>query len=180
MLDIPLITIYSRILSNENNTQIEGYSPVWSKELNYGSINGITGGESSYVIEFDIWNNEPAYSGGMLPVQLQDAVNCEFSVWDNESCTTYSSLIDDNSTNEFKSYIRARNVSQDIKSDFVPILGPISNLKNENMIGSLNKEGTLSGTEGGDHMVIQTKIVVSPQNEKTSKGLFFSFKYSYE
>lgn len=184
--DVPRITIYARILNNLNDEQIEGYVDIRRKKgnFNFGSINGITGGESSNIVEFDIWNNEPAWSAGMLAEIAQDATNCKFTAWDNDSCRSDDSLTAIDGTY----FTHARDISDgNYRKPFVGIGGPrgLQVHKGQMVNDPSTDKAVLSGQAGGDHFKIQTKIVVPSLTDVdqnlgyVKKNFVFAFHYDF-
>ncbi|MDF2533970.1 MAG: hypothetical protein K0R18_127 [Bacillales bacterium] len=181
-IEAPRIMIYARVLNNIDNSQIEGYSDIRDKKgsFDFGTINGITGGESSSVVEFDIWNNEPAFSSGMLAEINADATDCVFTAWDNSNCNSVQGITGiDN-----RYFIRARSLADnDYAKAFTPIGGDGSNyFKNSVTPESGPLElGTLSGRAGGDRVKIQTKIFIPAATGLLVRKTFvFGFHYNFE
>ena len=50
--------------------------------LNFGIINSEFGGYGQYILEFDIWNNEPAVTYGFTKTIFEDAENCKVYIND--------------------------------------------------------------------------------------------------
>jgi hypothetical protein len=175
-LNPPLITVYYRTIDNITNKEIDGYTLLTNhSNLNFGKIGGIDGGESPYVVELDIWNNEPSFYGGVYTADVADAIDCKFTAWDNEklnSTMSIKNLLDN------KSYILARCVSKGFP-EFKYIAGN-AGLTSFNLSGSDNNNvSTISGQHGGDHMKIQTKIFIPPQTKASSINFVFNFNYNY-
>lgn len=192
MSDEPRITIYGKVLDNKTQSLIKGYhewtgNSVW----NYGEVNGINGGESPYVIELDIWNNEPAFNGLSGNDVVADATNCKLTVWNNDNCVDSSTMKD--AYGNF--FMKVRCITKDINSQYQQVAGPtmFSNLRgnvgngvNPNLTES-DLQGRLQGVHGGDHTIIQTKIVL-PDNQSNGydpipsgdKNFVFAFHYDFE
>jgi len=50
------------MLDNIDGRQMLGFvSTARNKKIYWGEVNGLLGGESQYIVEFDIWNNEPGW-----------------------------------------------------------------------------------------------------------------------
>lgn len=182
--EAPRITIYARVISNIDNSQLQGFSDARYKKGNYsfGSVNGLTGGESSNIVEFDIWNNEPAFSAGGLAENNADAINCKFSAWDSSALANSNSI----KHNGDPFYVRARNTTGgDYSKSFVAIAGArgLQTYDNQLVEFAGNETLTLSGQAGGSHIEIQTKIVVpAPENNPigdVNKKFVFAFQYDY-
>ena len=172
----PAITIYHRTIDNVTGQEIDEYKLIGKRSnFHYGTLSGIDGGESEYVVEIDVWNNEPALYGGMFTADISSANNCTFKAWDNENLNSsykIRNLVDN------KSYVVARCVTRDFP-DFKPICGNVS-LAPDNLYGTvLADSGVLSGQHGGDHMKIQTKISVPPNTFPGFKSFVFEFSYEY-
>lgn len=153
-MESPRITLYGKILDNKDQTLIRNYQEWKSNQIwHYGSVNGVKGGESSYVIEFDIWNNEPAFNGLSGKETVLDAENVRLSVWDDESLTSSINL-----SYAGIGFVNARCITNDLKADYDHIFGAKGFYE---IYGNVGKErGILSGQLGGDHAVLQTKIVI--------------------
>ena len=176
ILNPPDITVYFRTIDNITEKEIDGYKFLSNKsDFNYGTISGRDGGESRFVVELDIWNNEPAFYGGMYTHDILDAVDCKFKAWDNQnlnSSFTIRNKIDN------KSYILARCVTRDF-ADFKAIAGNVC-LASENLYGTIYETpGSLSGQHGGDHAKIQTKIAIPANTVPSFKSFVFEFSYKY-
>ena len=174
----PLITTYYRIIDNVTGKELQEYRFLDKKSsITYGTLSSLNGGESEFVVEFDIWNNEPAFYGGIYTADVQNATQCNFTAWDNEKMnSTYSirNLIDN------KSYVMARCINRDFPT-FKHVAGNI-NIGNVNLYSSvLENPGELSGQHGGDHFKIQTKISIPPNNSVGVglKNFIFEFSYNY-
>ncbi|MNB89786.1 hypothetical protein D3C75_368320 [compost metagenome] len=172
----PMITLYSRAIDNITNQEIEGLQIVnRNSNFNFGKINGISGGESPVIIEFDIWNNESNIFAGISVPSAADATNCRFTVWDDANCTSSVNVQDPQT---YTPYVRARCISQE-KNDFQPIAG-VRYLPAEKIFGTVSSTpGLLSGQSGGDHIKIQTKIVIPQYHVPSFKNFVFEFSYDY-
>jgi hypothetical protein len=175
-IDTPAITVYYRTIDNVTHEEVDGYKLLNSKShFHYGKISGIDGGESQFIVELDIWNNESAFYGGMQTYDVLDATSCKFSAWDNENLNSSMSI---RNPVDNRPYVMARCVTRDF-SDFKAIAGRVS-LASENLYGTINSEsGILSGQHGGDHMKIQTKISIPSNTLSSFKNFVFDFSYNY-
>lgn len=197
-MEAPRITIYYRMLDNLDGSPVTNFIFLdISREnyFNFGQINTIKGGQSPYIIEFDIWNNESAFSGGMLPSSVKDARNCTFEVWDDEKLSTVERI----SKNGIH-FVQARCITVNKNASWQPIAG-INSLRRQNIFGNINptNPGILSGQPGGDHTIIQVKVVIPPSEallgeitepnednqDTTQSGIHdfkctFNFEYEYE
>lgn len=178
-MEAPRITIYYRVLDNSTQNEIRETNFLDSKDtLLFGDINGIQGGESPYIIEFDIWNNEPDFNGLSGMSVVSDAINCRFTAWDDETQTS-TMLINENGVY----LIHARCVTKDYNSNFKPIGGPNQLF---DIYGNVDfTKGELKGIIGGEHTKIQTKIVIPDssligyQLSPGERHFVFSFSYDY-
>lgn len=180
-LEPPRITIYTRILSNIDGRELEKYTDIKTttpRQLNFGAINCITGGESPVIIEFDIWNNEPAFAAGLRPDRVSDAENCTFTAWDDDTCSSSTNIKKDISVDT--SYIYARNISKGYNVPFKPIAGA-NGIHSSDILGNVDvsRPGVLSGQPGGDHTKIQTKIVIPPNTRPNLTNFVFCFEYNF-
>lgn len=180
-MEAPLITIYYRLLSNIDESPVSSFVQLNNfHDLNYGNINAVDGGESPFIIEFDIWNNEPAFSAGMRPNRVKDALNCKLEVWNDKNFKSSSNLRYGD-TNE-QSFMYARCVTNSKKTSFQPIAGPLA-LPSNKIEGNVNptNKGVLSGQPGGDRTIIQTKIIIPPNtNTDVTSNFVFNFEYDFE
>lgn len=175
-MESPKITMYGRIISNADQTPLREYKEWRNNQIwHYGDINGIKGGESPYVIEFDIWNNEPAFNGLSGKQAVADAENCTLTVWDTIDCTSTLNI-----NHNGVGFMNARCVTNDLNAEFQSISG-VDDFKD--IVGNVNssKTGVLHGKLGGDHTVIQTKIIIPELNGAISPGdVNFVFQFGYE
>ena len=175
-INSPAITIYYRVIDNITDEEIEGYQLLKkNSSLTFGKVNGLYGGESPFVVEFDIWNNEPAFHSNMYLEDVSDAINCNFTAWDNDELKTYESIQDEATR---QPYIRARCTTKEY-GEFKAI-GGVRSLTKDQLYGSLiDTSGILLGNSGGDHMKIQTKISVPHYTDPSFKSFVFEFRYDY-
>ena len=162
---VPIITYYARVLDNITGDQVLPYTDnVRNNTWYYGKCYS-WGGESQYIVEYDIWNNEPAFNAGSGYHHCPDAFNIRLEVWpDSKREYSTEGLFALNVP-----FMSARNVTTEYESEFegilydhkpMPIVGESVTMKGSN-------ENILSG--GGDHCVIQTKLVI-PENDVIKKG----------
>jgi hypothetical protein len=181
-MEAPKFTYYARVLENFDYTQVVGYrDTAFDNIWYYGQCNGLRGGESQYVVEFDIWNNEPGFKGGMSETTVSNAYNCRLSVFPNEDLALTSATKDDTIKlfGLTAPFFYARCVTHGYK---IPFSGIRYKQYLEGITGNMNpdKPGIIQGT--GDHAVIQTKIVL-PANTgiPTNRyGFGITFYYDYE
>lgn len=173
MSEAPLITCYARVIDNLSGKQILDYTDLnRNNAWYYGKCNGFTGGESEYIVEFDIWNNEPAFNGGATQIDCKDATSCYFTVYPSRES------INEEYTNSLfnieGSFMHARCLTSGFK-EFKPIKRKSMSLLAEgNMNPNIN---TLQGK--GDHTVIQTKIVLPANSGLVNERHDFVFVFSY-
>ena len=172
----PRITMYSRVLDNITMKEIESYKLVTPRSnFHFGRINGLYGGESSYVVEFDIWNNEMAFDSFDMAITVSDAINCTFSAWDNQSFRTANFI---KSEDTLTPYVQARCVTPHYQ-DFQPIAGTLC-FPSEKLFGFISTTpGLLKGQPGGDHFVVQTKIVLPSGVSPSVNNFVFGFQYNF-
>lgn len=180
-LAAPQVTIYARLLDNISKEEISGFQPVNRRSnFGFGVINGISGGESPVIVEFDIWNNEPAITGGLTAIAVSDAINCSFTAWDSEKCNSSEGIIAPTDSDSKRTpYVHARCVSVNNHSKFYPIAGARTLPPSELINSVSNDSGTLSGVAGGDHIKVQTKIVIPRYTTSGINNFVFEFKYDY-
>ena len=167
MNSVPKMTYYARVLDNITGNQFLGFTDT--KLYNnwyYGKCNTLEGGESQYVIEFDIWNNEPGFSAGAGQNNCLDAQNCRLSIVTPHDPTF------------FDPFVYARCMTFGYKdNDFI---GLRVNQSLTNITGSCNVNalGTVQGT--GDHALVQTKIKISANGNIAPNRYSFSLQFYYD
>lgn len=178
-MEAPRITIYYRYLNNIDGKPLTTFTEFTKNaDIHYGDINAALGGESQYIIEFDIWNNEPAFAAGMYIDRVHNAEKCVFSVWNDKDKIASNEITIGNDYT--KSFMYARCFYNKNDKEFKPIAGT-KGISNE-LVGNILPDtvGVLSGQPGGDHTIIQTKIIVPPGVTKANYFNFvFSFDYEY-
>jgi len=180
-MEMPRITYYARVIDNVNGVEILSFADaVRNNTWYYGRCNGLTGGESEYIVEFDIWNNEPAFEAHTGEVVVSNATNCKLTVWPNENCVPTSDLLFNlRNSNGYIPFMFARCDTHGYKGDYTGIR---NNLMLTGITGNVNPNltGTIQGI--GDHARVQTKIIL-PENSQLSAqryGFVFAFYYDYE
>lgn len=178
----PRITYYARVINNINGQELVGFTDAAKNNTwYYGSCNGLEGGESEYIVEFDIWNNEPAFEANTREVIVPNVTNCKFTVWPDENCIpTFDQLFNlTNNTQQYIPFMYAKCDTFGYRSDFTGIR---YNTMLEGITGNVNPNliGTLQGC--GDHARIQTKIILpqASQLENARYAFVFAFYYDYE
>lgn len=153
-MESPRITVYGKILDNKDQSLIRDYREWRQNQIwHYGNVNGVKGGESDYVIEFDIWNNEPNFNGLSGKEAVKDAENVRFAAWNDSTMTSSTNL-----SYAGIGFVNVRCVTDNLKSEFTNIFGAKGFYDVQGNVGF--EKGILSGQLGGDHAVMQTKIVI--------------------
>ena len=166
----PLITIYSRLKDNVTGEVLTDWDEYNNSIWYYGYCLSNYGGESAYVIELDIWNNESNWNAGMYDYYCKNATNCQLSIIPYE-----------NSINLYRlgGFVYGRCITTDLKAPFkkIPPKGYLPDFH-----GIINPEtpNTLYGS--GDHCIIQTKLVI-PKNtdliDNQNYQFYLAFSYEY-
>lgn len=167
-MTVPRMTYYTRLLDNIDGHQLLGYaSTARNKKIYYGKCNALIGGESEYVVEFDIWNNEPAWDGGTPQTISQNAANCHLEINIPPE------------TRNLSPFLYARCITLDVNSEFKEV--SMSHKTFYDIQGNSSDEyGTILGVS--DHATIQTKIKLR-KNSLVSKQQYdftLDFLYNYE
>ena len=173
-MEAPKITYYARIKSNLTGQQLSDWKMFDSTVWYYGKCNSLEGGESEYLIEYDIWNNEPGFNAGMYDWHNANALYCNLCV--NPASTNSEDL------ELFKLgfpflYGRCFSTNKRESWEEITISHPLTRL-----YGTVREtEGILYGN--ADHMILQTKIIM-PANKLLSNNTRYPFNviftYSYE
>lgn len=164
--EAPLITMYARILDNLTGEELLSFTDVKdNKTWYYGKCNSLEGGESQYIIEFDIWNNELSFNAGTYDTRCKDALNCKFEL--NIDANSELAKIQ-------PSFMYARCLTNGFE-EFIPI-------KNNN---KLNISGNVCPNSNilkgnGDHAIVQTKIVLPEGSNIKIDRYSFNFKLCYD
>jgi hypothetical protein len=176
MADIqPRMSYYGRVIDNQTGEEILSSTDALENNVwYYGKCNGLEGGESSYIVELDIWNNEPAFNAGMREIQCLDAVNCRLTVWPNEECKP---IYDNALFNLQDPFLYFNNVSDNYKENFK---GAKYNNMFTDVTGTSNpdREGIIQGI--GDHAKIQTKIILPKNSDIPTDRFNFTIAFYYD
>ena len=177
MLDVieaPKMTYYVRTIDNLTGVHISEWASYETSIWYYGKCNSTFGSESEYVVEFDIWNNEPAFNAGNYAYKNADAVNCRLNV-------TLNTI--ENSDTLFKlaePWFYCKCLTTDYKMQY----RPVSNTSYfKEISGNVNPAlvGTLQGNS--DHTILQTKLII-PKNDVLSTETRYAFNivfyYDYQ
>jgi hypothetical protein len=175
-MDAPRMTYYARVIDNITNKEILNWIDTYhSRNWYFGKV-CTYGGESQYMVEFDIWNNEPAWNAGAYDEHCEDATNCRLTVWSDTDCLAKSNVPLFNLPHPF---MYARCITNDYKSKFEGIrngdmLTNITGNVNPNHIGLIHGNC--------DHSFIQTKIVLPEQSglDNIRYNFIIAFYYDYE
>jgi len=169
----PLITYYARVIDNVTGEEIFKSTEASKNMWYYGNCNGLEGGESQYIVEFDVWNNEPAYNAGTYDSHCLDAIHCKFSVWPDVNLSMQNSNPIFALTQPFM-YARCISNGYDV---------PFSPLRYNNSIDIFgNNDSSLIGVlqGNGDHSIIQTKIILPPNSNLDILKYNFILNFSYD
>ena len=174
MNEAPKITYYVRLRSNLNGQILTNWQPYDNAIWYYGVCNSLNGGESDYIVELDIWNNEPGFNAGGYAYHNQNATSCQLSIEPVDNSTANLAL--------FKlgfPYIYGRCFSTNIRENWesITINKPLTKL-----YGTVQSKvnGVLIGY--ADHMILQTKIIMPPNTtlenyKRYPFNLVFSYNY---
>ena len=168
-LEAPKMTYYARAMSNLTGKILTDWQLYDASIWYYGKCNN-NGGESEYIIELDIWNNEPAFNAGSYDYYNADAINCAL----------YINQYDYNNADVFKlgEFVYARCYTSNKREEWQPITKsqPLTYI-----YGNLNNKlvGTIQGKT--DHCILQTKIIM-PENDilQNNQRYMFNLVFSYD
>lgn len=166
----PLITYYAKVIDNLKGYDVTNYKNAMDNDFTwyYGNIYN---GESEYIIELDIWNNEPAFNHRFYDKHCRNANNIKLSVnisfLQNDEEYTNQSFI-----NSFKDCLYVRIYNEDYKDEWRPINNSVLLVSN-----TTNNKGILYGTS--DHCIIQTKLCLN-NIELNPKRYYFNINISYD
>ena len=168
----PLITYYAKVIDNLNGKDITSYKNAMDNDFTwyYGSCN-VNGGESQYIVQFDIWNNEPAFNHRGYEKKCADAYNVclSFKIIDSEQPNDEDYMF----TLQHTPFIQARIVMDNYHTEWEYVQNAIQ-LKG-NVKPELNK---LLGI--GDHCIVQTKIVLPSNLNFNPNRYHFVTELSYD
>lgn len=174
IVNSPKMTYYVRVIDNITGTHITEWDSYENSAWYYGRCNSLRGGESEYIVEFDIWNNEAAFNAGMYDDHNLDAFNCRMSAIQNATANSAALF----AMTEPVVYARCTTFSH--KDLFVPI-------RNNNMLTgitgnvNINATGVIQGL--GDHATVQTKIILpagAPLDGHSRYAFDIAFYYDFE
>lgn len=165
-LTYPIITSYARLLDRITMTPLSEFQQCikTEEEWNLGVIHGYYGGFSQYLVELDIWNNEPDISGGFTQLYYDDAENCNIEV-----------LYDKKVFNNIK-LVQIKNNVLNNKDKFEHI----SNNECFKVYGNFepNKIGVLNGK--GDHAKVLIGINLQEGANIDENELRFIVRFNFE
>jgi hypothetical protein len=173
MYNYPAMTYYARVLDNVTNQEIiSSTDTTQNNTWYYGKCNGLEGGESQYIVEFDIWNNEVGLNAGDRAIPVKDAINCRLEVWPDVSMKRHNN----NLFNMQDPFMYARCITKDLHE-------PFSGIKYTNALNSI--VGNVNGRTGiiqgvGDHSIIQTKIKMPVNSGVSTSRCSFVFAFLYD
>lgn len=172
IIEPPLITYYARVLDNLSGLYITDYKNAMDNEITwyYGQVYKNTG-ESQYIVQFDIWNNEPAFNQRFYDKHCRDARNIKFGI-NFYSKKDYPNDEEYDIANHLQdiNFMYARIYNEDYNSEWQLI----NNKKKIELISNTtNDKGVLYGNS--DHCIIQTKIILDePMDLDPTRYYFYA------
>ena len=164
----PRMTYYSRVLDNvDGHVLLSWASTSQNKKIYYGRCNGMIGGESEFMVEFDIWNNEPAWDGGTPQMIAQNAANCRLRITIPPE------------SRDLNPFFYARCITYDLNSEFQAV--DMAHRELKDIQGNASDEyGSILGVS--DHATIQTKIKLKKDSlvKQPTYQFTLDFVYNYE
>ena len=168
MLELPRITYYARVRSNLNGQLLTDWKFFDETTWFYGKCNSLEGSESQYIIELDIWNNEPSFNAGTYDIHCKTAYNCQVGI----------APLNEENIDLFKAipFLYGRCYTNNVREEWEPITisSPLTNIYGT----STSQKQVLVGN--ADHMLIQTKIIMPPNdilNDYTRYPFNVTFMY---
>ena len=182
-LEPPKMTYYARIRSNLTGQVLTNWKFFDASLWYYGKLNADYGGESEYIVELDVWNNEPAFNAGDYSVHNKNAIACRLGI---VPLTTNDDLSDSNTILDLslfkldQPFFYGRCRTTYTREEWTPITlnKPLTKLYGTN---NPNQIGVLYGN--ADHMIIQTKIILPEDSNLLSNTRYpfnLSFEYDYQ
>lgn len=163
----PRMTYYARVLDNVTKKQVVPFTSIKNNNLWYfGKCNGTLGGESQYIIELDIWNNEPAFNAGTYDVHVADATNCKLTVISDQNASALFDLDEP--------FMYARNITLNNNEDFKGIKDY------DIMLDKIGRHDNSIIKGNGDNALIQTKIKIPSNSQLKSKRHNFALTFYYD
>jgi hypothetical protein len=159
------MTYYIRGIDNLTGEQVfSQVSTAICKDLYFGRC--APGGESEYIIEYDIYNNEPyAWNLNGPSITCMDAKNCSLYIDIPGECRDltpflYARCITYNPEAEWKALDMAHPVFKEIQGRCSPDFGVILGV--------------------GDHAIIQTKIKLKKNTNICRDKYQFELRFTYQ
>lgn len=169
-MDVPRITYYAKVIDNLTGADITSYKIAMDNNLwFYGKINKEYGGESQFIVEYDIWNNEEAFNHRTYEVKCKDARNMKLGIeFDKVS----------HKDDEFYKEIC------DIPFFYAKRLGDekyqlVDNKHKLDIRGDIHPEKNILSGEG-DHCIIQTKLIIPHDCILLNKRYNFHITLDYD
>lgn len=156
----PFVTCYARILDRITLNPLTEFQDALDEEKvwDLGKIY-YKGGYSQYIIEFDIWNNEPVVSNGFTQLRFDNAEKCNISFWKDSSMSNTDESIFSTFCVPF---IQLRNSTFNNKDEFT---NSIEQFNYENVYGNHNRNSKNILYGIGDHIKFQIGIKLPELNE---------------
>lgn len=152
-MDVPRITYYAKVIDNLTGKDITNYKNAMDNDLwYYGKINSNLGGESQFIVEFDIWNNEPSFNHRTFDVKCKDAKNMKLGIEVKKP-----NVNDDDFENDLYNvpFFYARSLTNGYDEEYKLI----DSRNKLSIVGNLDpSKNILSGA--GDHCIVQTKLII--------------------
>ena len=169
----PFITCYARMLDRVTLKPFTEFEDALNKTKvwDFGIIHNNLKSYSQYIIEFDIWNNEPSVSGGMTQMTFNDAKNCKVSIWENSN-----KIISDNIIFKIPC-IQIKNSNDNDNEKFNSIVAGVEFNEIHGNIDS-DKIGILHGN--GDHTKFQIGLNFLENLNLKGSDLKFTICFSFE
>lgn len=167
----PLITYYAKVIDNLSDKDITSYKNAMDNDFTwyYGTCN-VNGGESQYIVQFDIWNNEPAFNHRGFDKRCADAYNVYMS-FEIKS----AEVNDEGYIFELKHtpFVKYRMLLDNYDTEWQYVQDKIQ------LIGNVNPQSKKLLGEG-DHCIVQTKIVLPSNLNFNPNRYHFTVNLSYD
>ncbi len=166
-LVFPRMTYYTRMIDNiTGDCVLSWVSTSRVKDIFYGDVDGMNGGESEYIVEYDIHNNETyAWNGGGPEVTCMDAENCKLYVEIPGECRNLCPFL----------YVRCITYNPEAEWEALDCQHP----EFSTIQGMCSPDfGTILGT--GDHAIIQTKIKLKKGSNICKLQYNFQLRFTYQ
>ena len=166
-LSTPRMTYYTRVISNITGEQHLGWvSTARVKDLYFGLVDGVNGGESDFIVEYDIHNNEVyGWSANGPTITCLDAVNCSMYVEIPAECRSLCPFL----------YARCVTYSPEAEWEKIDCQTP----EFKTIQGLCSPEfGTILGT--GDHAIIQMKVKLKKNSNICKLKYPFTVRFTYQ